>query len=43
VRDALADPDGLRRDGLALQQQVASDWTLQSAHLRAWLAAWTRD
>lgn len=43
LRDALADPDGLRRDGLALQQQVASDWTLQSAHLRAWLAAWTRD
>lgn len=41
ITERIADLDACRRDGLALQEQVASDWMLTGDNLRSWHEAWT--
>lgn len=41
ITERIADLDACRREGLALQAQVARDWTLTGDNLHAWYKAWT--
>lgn len=43
VLQTVAEPDALRRDGLFLQQRVASDWVLRGPHLEDWYRAWAEN
>jgi glycosyltransferase involved in cell wall biosynthesis len=41
ICERIADLDSCHRDGLALQDQVALDWTLKGKNLQNWFDAWT--
>ena len=41
ITERIADLEACRREGLALQAQVARDWTLTGDNLRSWYEAWT--
>lgn len=41
IAERIADLEACHRDGLVLQQQIATDWTLQGEHVLDWYKAWT--